>query len=144
IDALPPATRALAVLDRTKEPGSIGEPLYLDVLAALHEAVGRGQGSGVRRQVSGVKERAALSSLTPDSCLLTPGLTTVIGGRYGLSSKEFTPAMARAVFDELARDRPRNHFTIGIHDDVTHTSLAYDPAFSTEDPDTVRAVFYGL
>src|SRR5262249_26297505 len=68
----------------------------------------------------------------------------VIGGRYGLSSKEFTPAMAKAVFDEAAKPQPKNHFTIGIHDDVTHTSLNFDPTFSTEDPATVRAVFYGL
>jgi pyruvate-ferredoxin/flavodoxin oxidoreductase len=126
IDALPVTTRALGVLDRTKEPGSIGEPLYLDVVAALMEA--------------GSQEAKGSSSLPSASCLLP----TVLGGRYGLSSKEFTPAMARAVFDELGKDRPKKHFTVGIHDDVTHTSLAYDPAFTTEDPDTVRAVFYGL
>ncbi|HEY6266022.1 MAG TPA: pyruvate:ferredoxin (flavodoxin) oxidoreductase, partial [Candidatus Acidoferrum sp.] len=111
MNALPRTTRAIAVLDRTKEPGSIGEPLYLDVVASLAET-----GRNLR----------------------------VVGGRYGLSSKEFTPAMAKAVFDELKSSAPRNHFTIGIHDDVTHTSLEYDPAFSTERPDTVRAVFYGL
>jgi pyruvate-ferredoxin/flavodoxin oxidoreductase len=110
--ALPATVRAVAVLDRTKEPGSPGEPLYLDVLAALAEA-GR-------------------------------PLPIVVGGRYGLSSKEFTPAMARAVFDELRGSRPRTHFTIGIHDDVTHTSLPWDPDFSIEQPDTVRAVFFGL
>jgi pyruvate-ferredoxin/flavodoxin oxidoreductase len=109
--ALPKSARRIAVLDRTKEAGSIGEPLYLDVIAALAE---------------------------------TGRIERVIGGRYGLSSKEFTPAMARAVFDELKKDRPLNHFTIGIKDDVTHTSLAYDPAFSTEGPKTVRALFYGL
>jgi pyruvate-ferredoxin/flavodoxin oxidoreductase len=109
--ALPSTARAIAVLDRTKEPGSEGEPLYLDVLAALHEGE-----RGVR----------------------------VIGGRYGLSSKEFTPGMVRAVFDELRAPRPRNHFTLGIDDDVTHTSLPWDAEFSTESPDTVRAVFYGL
>ena len=69
---------------------------------------------------------------------------TVIGGRYGLSSKEFTPAMVKGIFDELAKPEPKNHFTIGIDDDVSHTSLTYDPAFSTEDPKTVRALFYGL
>ena len=111
LEALPPTTRAVAVLDRTKEPGSIGEPLYLDVVASLVEA-----GRNLR----------------------------VIGGRYGLSSKEFTPAMAKAVFDELKSQAPRNHFTIGIQDDVTHTSLKYDASFSTERPDTVRAIFYGL
>jgi pyruvate-ferredoxin/flavodoxin oxidoreductase len=119
IAALPRTVKALAVLDRTKEPGSLGEPLYLDVVAAVQEAFAAGQ------------SRFAT-------------FPRIVGGRYGLSSKEFTPAMARAVLDELAADRPRNHFTVGIRDDVTHTSLGYDRAFSTEDPDTVRAVFYGL
>jgi len=119
VAALPPTVRALAVLDRTKESGSAGEPLYLDVVAAVSEAVAAGTAP-------------------------FPALPRVVGGRYGLSSKEFTPAMVKAVFDELGRDRPRNHFTVGIRDDVTHTSLAYDPAFSTEAPDTVRALFYGL
>ena len=119
VAALPRTVRAIAVLDRTKEPGSTGEPLYLDVLAALSEA--------------------ATSAEGPAS-----PLPRIVGGRYGLSSKEFTPAMIKAVFDELARPRPRNHFTVGIHDDVTHTSLEWDPSFSTEPADTVRAVFYGL
>ncbi len=119
VRALPPTVRTLAVLDRTKEPGSAGEPLYLDVVAAVSEAEAAG---------------AAPFATRP----------RVIGGRYGLSSKEFTPAMIRAVLDEAARPRPKNHFTIGIHDDVTGTSLEWDAAFSTEDPDTVRAVFYGL
>jgi pyruvate-ferredoxin/flavodoxin oxidoreductase len=113
--ALPVTTRAIAVLDRTKEPGALGEPLYLDVVTALHEGA----------------ERFAK-------------LPRVIGGRYGLSSKEFTPAMAKAVFDELARPAPKNHFTVGIVDDVTHTSLSYEPAFSIESSDVVRAVFFGL
>jgi pyruvate-ferredoxin/flavodoxin oxidoreductase len=113
--ALPPTVRTLAVLDRTKEPGSAGEPLYLDVVAAVAEA-------------------AADGARPP----------RVIGGRYGLGSKEFTPAMVKAVLDEAARAAPRNHFTVGIHDDVTATSLDWDPAFSTEAPRTVRAVFYGL
>jgi pyruvate-ferredoxin/flavodoxin oxidoreductase len=117
--ALPSTVQTLGVLDRTKEPGSIGEPLYLDVLAALQEALSRAD-----------CPRATVPR--------------VIGGRYGLSSKEFTPAMIKAVFDELARPRPKNHFTVGIVDDVTHTSLEYDPSFSTEDPATIRAVFYGL
>lgn len=111
--ALPATTRTVVALDRTKEPGCLGEPLYLDVVAALQEA-----------------EREPRPR--------------VVGGRYGLSSKEFTPAMVKAIFEEARRPKPRNHFTIGIHDDVTHTSLAYDPEFSTEDPDTVRAVFFGL
>jgi pyruvate-ferredoxin/flavodoxin oxidoreductase len=113
--ALPRTARAIGVLDRTKEPGTIGEPLYLDVVAAVHEAP------------------------------LYPGWSPrIVGGRYGLSSKEFTPAMVKGIFDELAKDWPKNHFTIGIVDDVTHTSLAYESSFCTEDPGTVRAVFYGL
>ena len=109
--ALPKSVRSLAVLDRTKEPGSVGEPLYQDVITALVEL-----GRSVR----------------------------VTGGRYGLSSKEFTPGMAKAVFDELKKDAPQNHFTVGINDDVTHTSLSYDASFSTEGGKTVRALFYGL
>jgi pyruvate-ferredoxin/flavodoxin oxidoreductase len=112
--AIPKTASAIAVLDRTKEPGSIAEPLYLDVVAALN----------------------ASSSVRPSA--------RVIGGRFGLSSKEFTPGMAKSIFDELKKPAPRNHFTVGIVDDVTHTSLDYDHEFSTEDPQTVRAVFYGL
>ena len=123
--ALPPTVRALAVLDRTKEPGSAGEPLYQDVLTALAEAQAR--------RLGGSAARADVE-----------GSPRIIGGRYGLGSKEFTPAMVRAVLDELAAPAPRNHFTVGITDDVTHTSLAFDPAFSTEAAETVRAVFYGL
>jgi pyruvate-ferredoxin/flavodoxin oxidoreductase len=115
--SLPPTTRAVAVLDRTKEPGSTGEPLYLDVVAALSEAAAFGQLAVMPR---------------------------VIGGRYGLSSKEFTPGMVKAVFDELTAAQPRNHFTIGIEDDVTFTSLDWDDAFSVESADTVCAIFYGL
>ncbi len=115
--ALPQSVTGVAVLDRTKEPGSFGEPLFLDVLAALHEAHGDG-------------EREAMP--------------TVIGGRYGLSSKEFTPGMVAGVFDELARKRPKRRFTIGINDDVSQTSLTYDPSFDIEPKETVRAVFFGL
>ena len=116
--ALPPTVKAIAVLDRTKEPGSLGEPLYQDVVTAISEAyVAGGQFKKFPR---------------------------IIGGRYGLSSKEYTPAMVKAIFDELAKEEPKNHFTIGINDDVTFTSIAFDPAFSTEDPHTVRALFYGL
>lgn len=115
--ALPETVRAVGVLDRTKEPGSVGEPLYLDVVAALAEA----------RTADVVRE-----------------MPRVCGGRYGLSSKEFTPAMVVGVFDELARDRPRTHFTVGIDDDVSHTSIDYDPAFDIESPDAVRAVFFGV
>ena len=117
--ALPLTVRSIAVLDRTKEPGSLGEPLYQDVVTALSED---------------------FPSATP-RFLQNP---RVIGGRYGISSKEFTPAMVKGIFDELKKPQPKNHFTIGIADDVTHTSLDYDPAFSTEDPRTIRALFYGL
>jgi pyruvate-ferredoxin/flavodoxin oxidoreductase len=117
IRALPATVKSVAALDRTKEPGSSGEPLYLDVVNALHEsAAGRG-GAGMPR---------------------------VIGGRYGLSSKEFTPAMIKAVYDELGKPDPKNHFTVGINDDVTRLSLDYDPGFTIEDERGVRAVFYGL
>jgi len=117
--ALPPTAKSIAVLDRTKEPGAIGEPLYQDVVTALNESLTAGKIASFPR---------------------------VIGGRYGLSSKEFTPAMVNRVFDEIAKTKtsPQNHFTIGIHDDVTHTSLSYDPTFSTEPPETVRAMFFGL
>ncbi|MFD6672761.1 pyruvate:ferredoxin (flavodoxin) oxidoreductase [Rhodococcus zopfii] len=117
LDALPATVRTIGVLDRTKEPGSIGEPLYLDVVAALAEAHTDG-------------ERAVMPRVS--------------GGRYGLSSKEFTPAMVAGVFDELARAHPRRRFTVGIDDDVSGTSVAYDPSFDIESPDTVRAIFYGL
>jgi pyruvate-ferredoxin/flavodoxin oxidoreductase len=117
--AIPPTVRAIAVLDRTKEPGAEGEPLYKDVLSAYAEAITAG-------------------TLSPDR------VPKIVGGRYGLSSKEFSPAMVKAVFDNLRQERPKNHFTVGIHDDVTHTSLEYDPSFVTEDRDVVRAVFYGL
>ncbi len=112
VESMPKTVQSLAVLDRTKEPGSAGEPLYQDVLSALFE-MGR----------ANIK---------------------VIGGRYGLSSKEFTPAMTKAVFDELAKPEPKNHFTVGIQDDVTHTSLEVDASFSIEYPETVRCVFIGL
>ncbi|MGE5226818.1 MAG: pyruvate:ferredoxin (flavodoxin) oxidoreductase [Planctomycetaceae bacterium] len=120
VAALPDSVRSIAVLDRTKEPGAPGEPLYQDVVTALAEEIGAGRATFVR------------------------GMPRVIGGRYGLSSKEFTPAMAKAVFDELAREEPKAHFTVGIVDDVTGTSLPVDATFDTEDPETVRAVFFGL
>ncbi len=118
IDTLPKTVKTLAVLDRTKEPGALGEPLYEDVVTALAE-----------RQAAGT---------------LPFAMPRIFGGRYGLSSKEFTPAMVKAIFDEASKAEPKNHFTIGIDDDVTHTSLAYDHEFSTEDPRVVRALFYGL
>jgi pyruvate-ferredoxin/flavodoxin oxidoreductase len=115
--ALPASVRAVAVLDRTKEPGSLGEPLFLDVLATLAESHAAGS-----RQV----------------------MPAVTGGRYGLSSKEFTPGMVAGVLAELATGKPRTRFTIGITDDVSGTSLTYDRALDIEPPDTVRAVFFGL
>jgi pyruvate-ferredoxin/flavodoxin oxidoreductase len=111
IDSLPASTKTIAVLDRTKEPGSTGEPLYQDVVTSIAEA---------KRNVF------------------------VIGGRYGLSSKEFTPAMVKGVFDELKKTEPKNHFSIGINDDVTFTSIPFEQSFSTEAEDQVRAVFWGL
>ncbi len=119
VAALPATVKSIAVLDRTKEPGAEGEPLYKDVVTALQEAAAEG--------------------------LLDAGkLPRVIGGRYGLSSKEFTPAMVKGVLDELAKDKPKNHFTVGINDDVSGTSLDYDPGFSTESDKVVRAMFFGL
>jgi pyruvate-ferredoxin/flavodoxin oxidoreductase len=117
--ALPLTTRAIAVLDRTKEPGAAGEPLYKDVVAAL--------------------AGAAMDGTSP-----FPRPPRVVGGRYGLASKEFTPAMAKAVLDALREERPPNGFTVGIRDDVTGLSLPHDPAWSTEPADVVRAVFLGL
>ncbi|WGV27324.1 pyruvate:ferredoxin (flavodoxin) oxidoreductase [Halotia branconii] len=118
--ALPISVQAIAVLDRTKEPGSAGEPLYLDIVTAIHEVCDeRGSGRITR-------------------------FPKVVGGRYGLSSKEFTPAMVKGVFDNLNQPQPKNHFTVGIHDDVSHTSLEFDPNFSTEPDSVVRAMFYGL
>ena len=116
--ALPATARRIAVLDRTKEPGSVGEPLYLDVVASIGERAGRGAYDGA------------------------PPL--VIGGRYGLSSKEFTPAMAAGVFEELRAEEPKQRFTIGIHDDVTNLSVSWDDEFAGEDEDVLRGVFYGL
>ncbi len=142
VAVLPTSVQAIAVLDRTKEAGSAGEPLYLDVVAAIHEAWGdesRGAGEQGRR---GAEEQLGLDSPLP----LRPSapLPKVIGGRYGLSSKEFTPAMVKGIFDNLAEAKPKNHFTIGINDDVTYTSLNFDPNFSTESDNVVRAMFYGL
>ncbi|HPV05681.1 MAG TPA: pyruvate:ferredoxin (flavodoxin) oxidoreductase [Aggregatilineales bacterium] len=119
IDALPSTVKVIAALDRTKEPGSAGEPLYLDVVSAVSEAMASDDAPFER-------------------------MPRIIGGRYGLSSKEFTPAMAKGIFDEMATAQPRNHFTIGINDDVTHTSLPYDPSFNIEPHDVVRAMFWGL
>ncbi|MEO1184904.1 MAG: pyruvate:ferredoxin (flavodoxin) oxidoreductase, partial [Cyanobacteria bacterium J06636_27] len=114
IQSLPDTVKSIAVLDRTKEPGSAGEPLYLDVVTAIYQ--------------SWDKEN----------------LPKIVGGRYGLSSKEFTPAMVLAIYDNLAREKPHNNFTVGINDDLTKTSLDYDTSFSTEADNVVRAMFYGL
>jgi len=119
MEALPATVRQIAVLDRTKESGAIGEPLYLDVVGALNE---------------GLKLHYGKLKTAPN----------VVGGRYGLSSKEFTPAMVKAVYDNLKKPQPKDHFTIGINDDVTHTSLEYDATFSTEPDSVIRAMFYGL
>ncbi len=117
VASMPGTVRRVAVLDRTKEPGSVGEPLFLDTVAALVGSVAAG-------------ERTVMP--------------LVIGGRYGLSSKEFTPGMVAGVFDELAGDRPRHGFTVGINDDVSSTSLAYDASLDIEPAETVRALFFGL
>ncbi|MCX6898935.1 MAG: pyruvate:ferredoxin (flavodoxin) oxidoreductase [Verrucomicrobia bacterium] len=119
IEALPATVKSIAVLDRTKEPGALGDPLYLDVVAGLTEALASGYGK-------------------------LKAMPKVLCGRYGLSSKEFTPAMVKAVFDNLAAAKPKNHFTVGINDDVTNSSLPFDPEFSTESGKVVRALFYGL
>lgn len=118
LQALPHTTRVIAALDRTKEPGSAGEPLYLDVVAALHE--------GTQTDLAG--------ALHP----------RILGGRYGLASKEFTPAMVKGVFDEMSQAEPKQHFTIGITDDVTQTSLIYDASCTVSQPGTVQCVFWGL
>jgi len=112
LKALPKSVKAVAVMDRTKEPGAAGDPLYLDVINALYE--------GGRSEIK------------------------VLGGRYGLSSKEFTPTMAKAALDEMKKAEPRRHFVVGIKDDVTGSSLDYDPYFSVEHPETTRCVFFGL
>ncbi|HVD93096.1 MAG TPA: pyruvate:ferredoxin (flavodoxin) oxidoreductase [Vicinamibacterales bacterium] len=119
VGALPPTVRHIAVLDRTKEPGAVGEPLYVDAVTAISEAL-----SGAEAPF--------------------PFFPRVIGGRYGLGSKEFTPAMAKAVFDELDEPAPRTHFSIGVNDDVGFASLTWDKAFRVQDPGLVSAVFFGL
>jgi pyruvate-ferredoxin/flavodoxin oxidoreductase len=113
LQALPPTTRVIAALDRTKEPGALGEPLYQDIVTALSEGW---TGAPIR----------------------------TIGGRYGLSSHEFTPAMIKGVYDEMLKAEPKNHFSVGINDDVTNNSIAYDPEWDIEPRDVIRAVFYGL
>jgi pyruvate-ferredoxin/flavodoxin oxidoreductase len=124
LQTLPATVRSLAVLDRTKEPGGAGEPLYQDVITAVNEGLAEGN--------------------VPYTQFANRPYPRITGGRYGLSSKEFTPAMVKGIFDELLKTEPKNHFTIGIVDDVSHTSLDYDPSFHIELPETVRCVFWGL
>ncbi len=119
LEALPKSAKRVAVLDRTKEAGAIGDPLWLDVVAALAEGRRRGMRAGMPEPI-------------------------VVAGRYGLSSKEFTPGMVKGILDDLERSEPRSHYTVGIKDDVSHRSLDYDPDFEVEPPDVVRAVFFGL
>ncbi|MHC4268210.1 MAG: pyruvate:ferredoxin (flavodoxin) oxidoreductase [Planctomycetota bacterium] len=118
-ESLPTTVKSIAVLDRTKEPGAIGEPLYLDVRTAIGETMDRG--------TSKLRE-----------------YPKIVGGRYGLGSKDFTPAMVKAIYDNLASEKPKNHFTIGIDDDVTGTSLEFDESFDVGDKDEFRSLFYGL
>ncbi len=119
VASIPASVKTIAVLDRTKEPGSSGEPLYLDCLNAIHEGINDGT--------------AAMSTMPK-----------ILGGRYGLSSKEFTPAMVKGVFDHIGQDKAKNHFTVGIEDDVSNTSISYDPSYSTASDKVVTAMFYGL
>jgi pyruvate-ferredoxin/flavodoxin oxidoreductase len=119
IAALPVSVQKIAVLDRTKEPGSLGEPLYLDVRTAIGEAMS-------------------------DGVCSFDGYPVIVGGRYGLGSKEFTPAMVKAVFDNLSLAKPMKNFVVGINEDVTNCSLSYDPAFRTPMPGTYEAMFFGL
>lgn len=118
INTIPKTVKSIAVLDRTKEPGAIGEPLYTDVVNAISEKYSTGE--------------------------LQFSFPKIIGGRYGLSSKEFTPAMVKAIYEELDKEKPKNHFTVGIIDDLSNTSLDYDPSFSVEHPETFKGKFYGL
>ncbi len=117
VKALPATVKRIAVLDRTKEPGASGEPLYQDVVASVMDAYQKG---------------------------LLQSVPKITGGRYGLSSKEFTPAMVKAVFDELLKEQPRNHFTIGINDDVSFTSLEYDTTFTLDESRWNQGLFFGL
>jgi len=119
LKSLPASVKKIAVLDRTKEPGAVGEPLYQNVITAVNE---------------GMVDGVAPFTTTP----------LIVGGRYGLASKEFTPAMVKGIFDELLKAHPKNHFTIGINDDVSHTSLDYNPDFEILDPSTVQCLFFGL
>jgi pyruvate-ferredoxin/flavodoxin oxidoreductase len=141
VASLPRSVRRIAVLDRTKEPGAVGEPLYQDVIAALIENWNEPAATSSTTNERTSSNPAASGPRSADALAPIP---RVIGGRYGLSSKEFTPAMALSVFAELERADAKRHFTIGIVDDVTHTSLAWERELDLEPSDVVRAVFYGL
>jgi len=119
LKVIPTSVKAVAVMDRTKEPGAAGEPLYMDVVTAFSEG------------------------LLPDQARFSR-MPRIVGGRYGLSSKEFTPAMVKGIFDELKKPAPKNHFTIGINDDVSQTSLDYDPQFSIAGDESRNCIFFGL
>lgn len=119
ISKIPKTVKSIAVLDRTKEPGSLGEPLYLDIVTSIYESL-------------------------ENKKLKLKNIPKIIGGRYGLSSKEFTPSMIKSVFDELKKDNPKNHFTVGINDDVTFTSLEFDKGFEIKHDDETNCMFYGL
>ncbi len=119
VESLPATVKIIAALDRTKEPGASGEPLYQDIVTSISEALA-------------------------DGTAPFDHMPRIVGGRYGLSSKEFTPAMVKGVFDEIQAAKPKNHFTVGIYDDVTNNSIDYDPSFSIENDNTVRALFFGL
>ncbi len=119
VASLPDSVKTIGTLDRTKEPGSPGEPLYLDIVNAIAESTMAGK-------------------------TWNGAMPKVVGGRYGLSSKEFTPAMVKGLFDEMKKEQPKNHFTVGIHDDVTHTNVKWDESFSTESDKVHRGLFYGL
>ena len=117
LKVLPASVKSIAILDRTKESGAAGEPMYQDILSTLVDAIQQGK---------------------------LEKLPRLIGGRYGLSSKEFTPAMVKAVYDELKKDKPKNGFTVGINDDVTHLSLSYDPAYKLDESEWRQGMFFGL
>ena len=117
LKVLPASVKSIAILDRTKESGAAGEPMYQDILSTLVDAIQQGK---------------------------LEKLPRLIGGRYGLSSKEFTPAMVKAVYDELKKDKPKNGFTVGINDDVTHLSLSYDPAYKLDESEWRQGLFFGL
>jgi pyruvate-ferredoxin/flavodoxin oxidoreductase len=173
LKALPASCKTIAILDRTKEPGSAGEPLYEEVATTLLQSYCQKQfctsGIQIANGVSGAAQIDPSSlNLGKARSQRAPGvygviheereqeqqrsinskcdgyMPKVIAGRYGIASKEFTPAMVKAIFDELKKEKSKTNFTIGINDDVTHTSLSYDPTFDIEPDSTIRAIFYGL